>query len=64
MNAGGLGLNTEECVVSAWLCSVVRRMQRYEGNSVFAREGTIHLSRGLCFVIASGWGPEPRVLLN
>lgn len=59
-----LWLNTEECVVSAWSRSVVRRAWGHKGNSAFAGQGTIDLSPGLHFVIAPGWGPEPRILLN
>lgn len=59
-----LWLNAEECIISAWSCSVVRRTQSYEGNSILAREGIIDLSPGLCFVIGSGPQPDARVLLN
>lgn len=54
-----LWLNTEECVVSAWSCSAVRRPQ-----GIRVIWGIIDLSPGLCVVIASGRGPESRILLN
>lgn len=52
-----LWLNTEECVVSARSCSAVRRACRGRGKSQACQKGNYW---SLHFMIASGWGLEPR----